>query len=180
MTGLLIVDAQNGLFELIHDAPAKLEAMQGLLEMARSSGTPVLFTQDVDVGEPASVKRKIHEHLEPRQNEVVLEKGAADAFHKTNLETLLRALGVNRIVICGLQTHACVFATTMGAVYRGFDVTLAADAHGSSDTEELPAERVVAYHNEFLYGFGSRSHGFDASHASMRVMPSSQIEFGRS
>jgi nicotinamidase-related amidase len=179
MTGLLIVDAQNGLFDLIHDATAKLEAMRSLLEAARSSRIPVLFTQDVDVGEAASRTRKIHDSLEPRQNELVLEKGAADAFHGTRLEAVLRELGVNRLVICGLQTYACVFATTMGAVYRGFDVILAANAHGSSDTDELPSERVVAYHNEFLDGFGSKAHGFDAPHASVCVMPSSQIEFGR-
>jgi nicotinamidase-related amidase len=44
---LLIVDAQNGLFDSIQDVTAKREAMQGLLEAARNARRPVLFTQDV-------------------------------------------------------------------------------------------------------------------------------------
>jgi nicotinamidase-related amidase len=176
MTGLLVVDAQRGLFEVIHDPAPKVTAMRDLLERARTARIPVFFTQDVDVGEAGSEAREIHSVLTPLEGETVLEKGAADAFHGTRLEVMLKARGVKRIVVCGLQTHACVFATTLGAIYRGFDVTLAGDAHGSSDMEELPAERVVAYHNELLHGFGSRNHGFDASHFSVRVLPSSDIE----
>ena len=177
MTGLLIVDAQNGLFERIEDAAAKLNAMHVLLEAARSAGAPVFFTEDVDVGAVGSAARAIHAVLKPLEGETVIEKGAADAFHGTNLEERLRQAGVNNIVLSGLQTPICVFATTMGAVYRGFNVILAADAHGTQATEELSAERVVAYHNEFLDGFGSTGHGFDASHPNVRVQPVAEIDF---
>jgi nicotinamidase-related amidase len=178
MIGLLIVDAQNGLFSSIANFDSKIEAMHTLLTKARMSGAPVFFTADVDVGEESSEARAIHSNLQPRSNEVIIEKGAADAFHATDLEAKLRAAHVETIVICGLKTPICVFATSMGALYRGFNVIFAADAHGSSDTEELAAERVVAYHNEFLDGFGSSAHGFAVSHANLQVLPVAQIRFG--
>lgn len=177
MTGLLIIDAQNGLFDTTHDRDAKLEAIRALLMAARSASAPVFFTQDVDVGESDSEARAIHSLLQPLPGEAVFEKGAADAFHGTRLEAWLREGGISRIVLCGLKTPACVFASTMGAVYRGFDVPLAGDAHGTDDMDELSAERVVVYHNELLHKYGSKAHGFDASHASVRVLPVSEISF---
>jgi nicotinamidase-related amidase len=177
MTGLLVVDAQNRLFQSIAHPEATLEAMRVLVSSARAAGAPVFFTEDIDVGEPGSEARAIHATLTPLPTETVLEKGAADAFHGTRLEAILRERGVDTLAVCGLQTPACVFATTMGAIYRGFNVLLASDAHGTGDMDELPAERVVAYHNELLHKYGSRSHGFDDSHASVRVLSAKEIEF---
>lgn len=177
MTGLLIVDAQNGLFDGLHQPEATLEAMKFLLEQARNAHASVFFMQDRDVGEPESHAFAIHAALEPRDGETVIQKNASDAFHGTKLEALLRERGIRRVVIAGLKTPACITATTFGAIYRGFNVTLAEDAHSTDETEELPADRVIAYTNEFLYGYGSRAHGFAEDHPSVTVMHSSEVVF---
>ncbi|NJK45744.1 MAG: isochorismatase family protein, partial [Pleurocapsa sp. SU_196_0] len=100
MTGLLVVDAQRGLFEMIHDPAPKVAAMRDLLERARTGRIPVFFTQDLDVGEPGSEARAIHPELTPLKGETVIQKGAADAFHGTQLEAFLKARGVTRVGVC--------------------------------------------------------------------------------
>lgn len=177
MTGLLIVDAQNRLFDGIHAPEATLTAMKSLLEKARTAHASVFFTQDRDVGERGSTAFAIHAALEPQDGERVLEKGASDAFHDTNLEAMLRDRSITRVVIAGLKTPSCITATTLGAIYRGFNVTLVSDAHSTDATEELPADRVIAYTNEFLYGYGSTMHGFAADHPSVTVKPASEVVF---
>jgi nicotinamidase-related amidase len=178
MTGLLIVDAQNGLFERTERPAQVLNAIRHVLESARTAGKPVFYTQDVDVGARGSDARAIHPHLEPRQVDLVLEKGAADAFHGTRLDAALRARGVTTLVLCGLQTPACVFATAVGAVYRGFNVVLVADGHGTNSAGGFQAQTLVDCTNALLDGFGSVHHGFDAAHASLSVAPSSEVSFG--
>jgi nicotinamidase-related amidase len=177
MTGLLIVDAQNGLFNGLHQPQATLGAMKHLLEKARSAHVSVFFTQDRDVGEPESHAFAIHPTLEPRDGETVIQKNASDAFHGTPLEAMLREHSIQRVVIAGLKTPACITATTLGAIYRGFNVTPAQDAHSTDDTEELPADRVIAYTNEFLYGYGSRAHGYSEGHPNVTVLRSSEVVF---
>jgi nicotinamidase-related amidase len=49
-------------------------------------------------------------------------------FHGTDLESLLRSLGVRRLVVCGVSLNVGVVGLCLGAVDRGFDVTVASDA----------------------------------------------------
>jgi nicotinamidase-related amidase len=49
-------------------------------------------------------------------------------FHGTDLDPILRSLGVQRIVVCGVSLNVGVVGLCMGAVDRGFNVTVATDA----------------------------------------------------
>lgn len=62
----------------------------------------------------------------------------------TELETLLRVRGVERVVVCGLATDYCVRATALDAVRLGFDVFLLADAVASVDLQPGDGERALA------------------------------------
>jgi nicotinamidase/pyrazinamidase len=62
----------------------------------------------------------------------------------TQLETILRGRGVQRVVICGLATDYCVRATALDAVRLGFSVTLLADAVAAVNLEPTDGERAIA------------------------------------
>jgi mycothiol synthase len=96
MTGLLIVDAQNGLFDSIQDVTAKREAMQGLLEATRNARRPALFTQDVDVGEAASKARKIHGSRAALESNRVLRHAAKHLDRSERLPKPLRGCSAPR------------------------------------------------------------------------------------
>ncbi len=51
-----------------------------------------------------------------------LAKSKYDAFFKTDLEDQLRAAGVEEVVVAGVCTSICCYATASGAYYRGFQV----------------------------------------------------------
>ena len=51
-----------------------------------------------------------------------------DGFLHTELDKLLRGLGVTRVLCCGLVTSACVLSTALGAFHRGYDPVLLSDA----------------------------------------------------
>ena len=77
-------------------------------------------------------------------------KRICDAFTGANLEQVLREAGIQRLVTCGIQSDFCVDAATRGAMNRGFDVTLAADAHTTWDNGILTAEQIITHVNATL------------------------------
>ncbi|HUH17387.1 MAG TPA: isochorismatase family protein [Methylomirabilota bacterium] len=62
----------------------------------------------------------------------------------TELETLLRARGVERVVVCGLATDYCVKATALDAARLAFEVSLLADAVAAVDLQAADGERALA------------------------------------
>jgi nicotinamidase-related amidase len=65
--------------------------------------------------------------------ERVVAKGSFDAFHGTDLDAHLRALGCERVVVCGLLTSVCVLFTAQAAFARGYRVTLYSPGCGDRD-----------------------------------------------
>jgi nicotinamidase-related amidase len=49
-------------------------------------------------------------------------------FHGTDLDPLLRSLGVENLVVCGVSLNIGVLGLVIGAVDRGYEVTIASDA----------------------------------------------------
>lgn len=71
--------------------------------------------------------------LEIRDEDYVISKKRFSAFMFTHLESLLRRLGVDHVVISGVQTPNCIRATAMDAIALDFPkVTVLSDATASA------------------------------------------------
>ena len=62
----------------------------------------------------------------------------------TELEAVLRGLGIERVVVVGLATDYCVKATALDAVRLGFRVHLLPDAVAAVNLEPEDGERALA------------------------------------
>ncbi|HWA42098.1 MAG TPA: cysteine hydrolase family protein [Hypericibacter adhaerens] len=158
-TALVVIDVQNGMFE--SDPPpyrgdVVLSRIAGLLDRARAAGTPVFHVQhDGGPGDPLAKGTPGFDHhpmVAPRGGEPVIEKRRVNAFQDTDFHARLQQAGIDRLIIAGLQTEYCVDTACRVAVGLGYKVALVADAHSTFDSTELPAERIVAHHNNTLGG----------------------------
>ncbi len=61
----------------------------------------------------------------------------------TELDALLRARGVERVVVCGLATDYCVKATALDARRHGYETVLLTDAVGAVDLQSGDGARAV-------------------------------------
>jgi len=61
----------------------------------------------------------------------------------TELEGLLRARGIERVVVCGLATDYCVKATALDARRLGFETTVLADAIAAVDLAPGDGDRAI-------------------------------------
>jgi nicotinamidase-related amidase len=142
-TALLIIDIQAFYFaggKLALDKPVEA-SLQGakLLARFRALGLPVIHVQHLPKGvatpDPTGIEPayRIHPNVLPLPGETVIGKHEANSFVGTNLLDKLRALGVKKLVIAGMQTHMCVEAATRAASDLGFEVTLVGDACATRD-----------------------------------------------
>ena len=154
---LLVIDMQT--FFLDPASPSftcgGLAILPNLIKVIRAfrqAGRPVIFTRHVhhpdhlDAGImgwwwqgmclEGSQESEVHQDISPERNEKVIFKHRYSAFYNTDLETVLRCLKVEDIVIAGIMTNMCCESTARDAYYRDYRVFLPADGMGSI-TEEM-------------------------------------------
>jgi len=70
---------------------------------------------------------EVIDELKPKKGDYTINKESYSGFYNTNLETVLRSLNVDTVVITGVHTHVCVLATGLDAFYRGFSIIFPKD-----------------------------------------------------
>jgi len=71
---------------------------------------------------------EIVDAVAPRGDEIVLSKVSAGAFNGSDLDLVLRRLGIETLIVTGLVTAGCVEGTVRGASDRGYEVFVVGDA----------------------------------------------------
>ncbi len=153
---LLVIDMQR--FFLDPASPtftcgglAILPTVKRLIDAFRRVDRPVIFARhvhhpsDLDSGImgwwwegkclEGSPESEIHPDLAPMPGEKVVFKHRYSAFYNTDLETVLRCLGVEDVVVCGIMTNLCCESTARDAYYRDYRVFFPADGTGSINEE---------------------------------------------
>lgn len=158
---LVVIDTQLGMFETpgvppVPDGERLLRDIEDLIRKAREAGVTVIHVQHADSpGHPlerGTVGWQIHPRVAPAAGEPVVEKETPDSFLGTTLREELESRGIRCLILAGMQTEYCVDTTCRRAFGLGYNVTLAADAHGTWDSDVLSAAQIVAHHNDVVAG----------------------------
>src|SRR5208337_4223294 len=111
-----------------------------ILRVHRSDGSDVEITrQELFSKHPFAVQatpgaQEIDE-LKPLPGEYVIEKARMSAFIGTELDLMLRTLGITVLVITGVQTPNCIRTTVFDAIAYNHPVILVDDATGAQSEE---------------------------------------------
>jgi nicotinamidase-related amidase len=156
-TALLIIDMQNdfirkGALLRVNDGEGIIGNIRSALDLFRSRGLPVFHIlrvqradgSDVEISRrglfqktpfavEGTVGARVIDELEPHQGEYIIRKNRMSAFFNTDLDLLLRSLGVERLVITGIQTPNCVRTTAFDAFAYNYQVFLVNDAVAAQD-----------------------------------------------
>ena len=73
--------------------------------------------------------------LAPREDEIVIHKPSYCAFYGTPLETILKNLGKDTVIICGTVTNICCGMTARQAYERSFKVIFGSDVTSTDDPD---------------------------------------------
>nr|WP_201773832.1 cysteine hydrolase family protein [Ferrimicrobium acidiphilum] len=153
-TALLVIDVQRG-FDAIEDSgvgrnnPDAIDKIAGLLALFRAEGAAIFHIRHAGTDassyfRPEGIGFSPKEEAKERVGEPVLVKRVNSAFIGTDLETRLREVGINTLVICGATTNHCVETTTRMAGNLGFDPWLVRDATWTFDRTGPDGDRHLA------------------------------------
>lgn len=155
-SALLVIDMQRFFLDAKSHTytcggAAIIPTVKRLMDSFRRAGRPVIFTQhvhhpgDLDSGImgwwwegkclEGSPESEIHPDLAPKPGEKIVLKHRYSAFYNTDLETVLRCLKVEDIVVSGIMTNMCCESTARDAYYRDYRVFFPADGTGSISEE---------------------------------------------
>lgn len=162
-SAVIVVDVQNDFCEAegvagrngLDTAPAlaMVPRLVRFLDAARATGTRVIFVQTIH--EPSTnssvwVGRKKNRVTQPCVRgswgadftgvaplppEPVVIKHRYNGFLQTRLETVLRTLNIENVLMTGVATAGCVDATARGAFMLDFNVVLVSDCTAGYDPE---------------------------------------------
>lgn len=80
-----------------------------------------------------SWEAKVIDAVGPEPNDIVIPKTASGIFNSTNIEYVLRNLGIEYLIIFGVCTDQCVEGAIRDAADRGFLVTQVEDCCAAND-----------------------------------------------
>lgn len=66
--------------------------------------------------------------LEPAGDEIVINKSSSGVFASTNIDRILRNIGIRTLVFCGTSTSGCIQSAVYDATDLGYRVLIADDA----------------------------------------------------
>ena len=146
------VYAQNGV-DITH-MQRVIEPTHRLLEGARDKGVPVIWTKhgfrnQADAGifwESRPFLREsgfrlgtwgydVLDEYEVLPDEWVVDKRRMSAFFNTELDTVLKGLGIEVVLISGVLTNQCVAGTTRDAQHRDYKAIMIEDCCGTTMPE---------------------------------------------
>jgi len=171
-TALLVIDMQDEFVRpgwtpyWVPEATRQVPRIQRLIATCRMARVPVIFTVfsathrylDRPTTGPLMPNRypdleshpgwfrdgRIWYELEPEPEDVVIHKPSYGAFYDTPLETILRNLGRDTIIICGTLTNYCCGMTARQGYERGFKVVVGSDVCATDDpTMQEPELKVL-------------------------------------
>jgi nicotinamidase-related amidase len=167
---LLIIDVQNGSWTSAaaikrpehHAAGARaIPNIRRLLDAFRATELEVIYTvmenltadgrdrsldyklSGIDIAK-SSWEAEVIDELAPARDEIVLPKTSSSVFNSTNLDYLLRNIGIEDVFVTGFLTDQCVDHAVKDGADRGYYMTCVHDAC-AAETEALHEAAIACF-----------------------------------
>lgn len=128
---LLVVDVQERLVPAIHQDlyPRSLKNMKIMIETAGTLGLPILLTEQY----PKGLGRTAPEILTCLQGKEYrrIEKVTFSCARDEGFLEAVSSAGRRQVVIVGMETHVCVYQTTVDLIRAGYSLFVLDDAVSS-------------------------------------------------
>lgn len=172
-TALLVMDVQAGIVGILPNAAGSLPKVAQAIASARENKIPVIYvTVGFRQGAPevsmnnkgvAAVKErlatvnmneftKVHPDLAPQDGELTVMKRRLSAFSGSDLELVLRAFGIQHLVLTGFSTSGVVLSTLREATDKDYRLTVLADCctDGDEEVHRVLTTKIFPRHADVL------------------------------
>ena len=155
-TAVITIDMHEGHLSTDPDCPCPsprgrqiIEPLNKFMEEARALNIPIIHVRSVlrkgGVDEKLTKWNKFSIDVHD-EDLIVSTKKRLSAFYPTDLEMLLRNMGIKRIVLTGCMTDCCVLNTAFDGANRDFRIVVPRDLTRGSEHLEEAALRIISLH----------------------------------
>ena len=128
---LTVVDVQGKLAQLMHGREALFKNIQILVRAAKILEIPILWCQQC----PDALGPTVPEIAQLLADMEPVNKSAFSCCGDEQFNTGLKELARNQILLCGIETHVCIYQTAVDLLRQDFNVNVIADAVSSRALE---------------------------------------------
>jgi nicotinamidase-related amidase len=154
---LLVMDVQDPMVKMVKDGPRFVELLSKAIEHAREKNIPVIYVvvgfrkgyPEVSpenksfsmIGKNKSFSfdteeaARVYSSIAPKPGDVVVTKRRVSAFTGSDLEVVLRSLGIRRLTLAGIATSGVVLSTVREAADKDYGLTVLSDGCADGDEE---------------------------------------------
>lgn len=133
---LVVVDIQGKLAQLMVNKETLFQNARILIQAARILDIPILWCQQA----PQSLGPTVPEIAELLAGVEPIDKTSFSCAGHEPFNVKLESLARKQVVLCGIETHVCIYQTAMDLLAQDYEVTVVADAVSS----RTPENRQVA------------------------------------
>jgi len=126
-TALIVIDMQTKLWNVMHEKEQLLENTQKLLKGTQLLGIPVVLTEQNPDGLGPTIPEL--KQIIPQVNP--FPKFCFSCFKDESFARAILELNRKQLLICGIESHICVYQSAMDLLNQGFEVQIIADAVSS-------------------------------------------------
>lgn len=130
---ILIVDIQEKLLKMLAEDKISDKAVK-LLQAAEILGIPAVITEQYPKG-LGKTPEKIRDQFRPGM--VIFEKTSFGAMGEKGFRELIAGFKKAKILICGIETHVCVYQTAAELIQEGYKVEVIKDITASRSEFEF-------------------------------------------
>ncbi|MEM1080180.1 MAG: hydrolase [Pseudomonadota bacterium] len=139
---LVLVDVQGRLARLMHEVDGMVRAQRILIQGCRLLDIPIVWAEQL----PQKLGPTIDE-LQPHLSGLTAtEKSHFGCWDAPSTRAAIEANQRQQLIVCGIETHVCVWQTASAFAQQGFEVHVAADACSSRSVSHhaLALQRMCA------------------------------------
>ena len=139
----VVIDVQGRLAYLMHEKEMLFRHIQALVYAADYLNIPVIFTEQV----PEKIGATIPEITGLFKNRKPITKKTFSCWGSQEFQKKITALKRKEIILCGIETHVCLYQTAVDLIEAKFDVQVVADAVSSrtKENKDIALNRIQAF-----------------------------------
>ncbi len=155
-TALLVMDIQGATIKMLGENTPVISAVTKVIQSARAGNLPVIYVvvafrkeypeassdnksfwqiKNSDMKLDTEEGYTVHHSVSPQPNDIVIVKKRVSAFTGSDLEVVLRSLGIKHLVLTGIATSGVILSTLREAADKDYILTVLSDCCADRDEE---------------------------------------------
>lgn len=126
-TGLIIIDVQGKLARIVYESEKLISNLEKLIQGCQILHIPIIWAEQ----NPAGLGKTISELEKLMMNQKAFEKFSFNAFENDLFKEAVLQSNKKQWIVCGIETHICVYQTVIGLLTANFEVEIATDCVSS-------------------------------------------------